>query len=360
MVGVARVLLACDEPVLAEEVMSFLDRTGRAKVVAAAADRRQLAEAVRQVGPDVIVATPALAGHVDASVAPMLVMDRSETVGGLRTALRTGAVGFTVWPQDRDGLAGLVASSVSASASDVAPASGPTKVITVTGARGGAGATFLATHLADACARLGSRSLLIDVDPVFGEVAFALGAHRDPEARTARELVPMIDELTPAHVEEVLWSHPRGFRVLLGGQGLHPSHHPGLLAAAGGLADTVIVHAPRSLLLDSPGLLAITDRLLCVLLLDVMSFQCGKRLLDGLEAMPAPKAGLVVNRASRAELVPGDVVRVFGREALAMVPEDRAVAAAQDRGRLLSPRSRPLRVITGLAETLVSGNAPAG
>ncbi len=351
MVGVARVLLACDEPMLAEEVMSFLDRTGRAKVVAAAADRQQLAEAVRQVSPDVIVATPSLAGHVDASVAPILVMDRSETVGGLRTALRTGAVGFTVWPDDRDGLAGLVASS--ASEAPVASAAGPTKVITVVGARGGAGATFLATHLADACARLGSRTILIDVDPVFGEVGFALGAHRDPEARTARELVPMMDELTSAHLEEVLWPHPRGFRVLLGGEGLLPSHHPGLLAAAGGVADALIVHVPRSDLLGSVGLLAASDRLLCVLLLDVMSFQCAKRLLDGLEAQPAPQADLVLNRASRAELVPGDVVRVFGRAPLAIVPEDRAVASAQDRGRLLSPRSRPCRAVTRLAGTIL-------
>lgn len=345
-------MLACDEPVLAEEVMSFLDRTGHAKVVAAAADRRQLAEAVRQVGPDVVVATPELARHVEASVAPVLVMDRSETVSGLRTALQTGAVGFSVWPDDRDGLAGLIASSVSEP--QATPVAGPTKIVTVVGARGGAGATFLATHLADACARLGSRTVLIDADPVFGEVGFALGAHRDPDARTARDLVPMMDELTSSHLEEVLWPHPRGFRVLLGGEGMQPSHHPGLLAAAGGVADAVIVHVPRSGLLGSVGLLAASHRLLCVLVLDVMSFQCAKRLLDGLEAQPAPQAELVLNRASRAELVPGDVVRVFGRPPLVIVPEDRSVASAQDRGRLLSPRSRPSRAVTRLAEAILA------
>ena len=55
---VARVVLALEAPEVAEEVMHFLDRSGRARVVATAGDDRQLAEAVRQLEPDAVVAEP--------------------------------------------------------------------------------------------------------------------------------------------------------------------------------------------------------------------------------------------------------------------------------------------------------------
>ena len=57
---VARVVLALEAPEVAEEVMHFLDRSGRARVVATAGDDRQLAEAVRQLEPDAVVAEPGL------------------------------------------------------------------------------------------------------------------------------------------------------------------------------------------------------------------------------------------------------------------------------------------------------------
>ena len=48
---VARIVLALETPDVAEEVMHFLDRTGRARVVGTAVDAAQLAEAVRQLEP---------------------------------------------------------------------------------------------------------------------------------------------------------------------------------------------------------------------------------------------------------------------------------------------------------------------
>ena len=59
---VARIVLALEAPEVAEEVMHFLDRSGRARVVATADDDRQLAEAIRQLEPDAVVAAPAMLG----------------------------------------------------------------------------------------------------------------------------------------------------------------------------------------------------------------------------------------------------------------------------------------------------------
>jgi hypothetical protein len=46
MEEVARIVLALESPDVAEEVMHFLDRTGRARVVGTAVDASQLANAV--------------------------------------------------------------------------------------------------------------------------------------------------------------------------------------------------------------------------------------------------------------------------------------------------------------------------
>ena len=53
-----RVVLALEGPEVTEEVMHFLDRSGRARVVATAADDRQLTEAIRQLEPDALIADP--------------------------------------------------------------------------------------------------------------------------------------------------------------------------------------------------------------------------------------------------------------------------------------------------------------
>jgi Flp pilus assembly CpaE family ATPase len=88
-----------------------------------------------------------------------------------------------------------------------------------------------------------------------------------------------------------------------------------------------------------------------VLALDVTSFRGGRRALEALDAAGlAPRVGLVVNRAARADLTPKDVERVFGSPPLAIVPVDRRVGREQDRGRLLRGRGRAVRAIERLAD----------
>ena len=103
MDDVARVVLALEEHDVAEEVMHFLDRSGRARVVATAADDRQLSDAVTQLEPDAVVAQPALirAGSVNGSA--LIAIDTKESVEALRLAI-TGRV----WNRD-DGSVELIA-----------------------------------------------------------------------------------------------------------------------------------------------------------------------------------------------------------------------------------------------------------
>ena len=110
MDDVARVVLALEHHDVAEEVMHFLDRSGHTRVVATAADDRQLREAVRQLEPDAVIGQPSLLA--DAAVTrPVLAVDTRESVGSLRAAIRAGADGYFVWPADREALSTAAAAT---------------------------------------------------------------------------------------------------------------------------------------------------------------------------------------------------------------------------------------------------------
>lgn len=352
MENVARVVLAIEQHDVAEEVMHFLDRSGDARVVATAADDRQLREAVRQLEPDAVIGQPSLLGEV-ARTRPFLALDTRESVGSLRAAIRAGADGFFVWPADREALSAAAAGT----------RAGPValdrraRVVAVHAARGGAGATFVATHLARAFARRGNACILIDGDPASGEIGAAVGAP-DEDVHTAADLVPLAAELTPAHLDETLWTHPEGFRVLLAPaagasplvEAAHVRHAVDVAATA---TDVVVVHLPQAIDAYTRAGCETADQIVEVLTLDVLSFRASTRALDALRPLGIEgRLGFVVNRASRSEITPKDVVRVFGCEPLVVVPRDGAVARAQDHGRLVSVRSRPGRAFSRLASIL--------
>jgi pilus assembly protein CpaE len=352
MDNMARVVLALEAHDVAEEVMHFLDRSGRARVVATASDDRQLAEAVRQMDPDVVIAQPSLAIPAPIRCRVLLALDTNESVASLRAALTSGANGFYVWPAERDELVTAAAASL---ASPVAVDRRAT-VVAVHGARGGVGTTFVATHLAAAMARGGADCVVMDADPVFGDVSSVLGAPTEG-VHTIADLLPLRDELTADHLNNALWAHEAGFRVLLA-----PMPEEAALVTASDLrvivegaassADVVVIHLPRAIDERTLAGFELADRSLEVLSLDVLSFRAATRALEALRPLDPP-VGFVVNRASRGEITPGDVVRVFGTSPLAVIPFERAVPRAQDRGRLLPARSRIGRTFERLAAQML-------
>src|SRR5262245_789943 len=280
MVEVARVVLALEAPDVAEEVMQFLDRTGRARVVGTAQDASQLADAVRQLEPDAVVAAPTLAparGSLNGTA--LLALDTTQSVGALRRAIRAGASGFYLWPAEREELAGAAA-RIAPSMDEV----GETRatVVAVYAPRGGAGATFVATHLAAALAKRDRRAVLLDLDLQFADVTAAIGVPPDEDARTIADLVPLGDEIGRQHLEEVLWEHPAGFSALLAPPELLPARRGtetcrGAIAAARGSCDVIVLDVPRPLDEISTTGLEIADRVLIVLGLEVLSFRDARR-----------------------------------------------------------------------------------
>lgn len=174
----------------------------------------------------------------------------------------------------------------------------------------------------------------------------------------ARDRVPLGAELTPAHLDETFWTHPEGFRVLLAppaedAPAVEPSHVRRVVDVAATATDVVVLHLPHAIDAHVRAGCETADRIVEVLSLDVLSFRSSKRALDALRPISLEgRLGFVVNRASRAEITPRDVARVFGCEPLAVVPLDRGVTRAQDHGRLVGARGRTGRAFDRLARRL--------
>ena len=360
MENVARIVLGVEEHDVAEEVMHFLDRTGTARVVATAADEQQLAEAIRQLEPDAVVASPRLAHREGRNGGKLLALATRETVASLRAAMRAGAEGYFVWPGEREELAGAAASMLPRS-SEVGGKRA--RVISVYAPRGGSGATFVATHLSASIGRRGSTCVLVDMDPVFADLTSALGVPSGEAVRTIADLLPLGGEVALEHLDGVLWRHPAGFDALLAPEPdvaarLRGEDYRAALSAIVGAKDVVVLHLGRTLDDIARRGLAQSDRIVMVLSLDVLSFRSAKRALPLLgELGLEDRCDFIVNRARRSEIVPSDVRRAFGRPPLAVIPSDRSVGNAQDRGRLLPARGRAVRSIDRLAASLLEGSS---
>jgi pilus assembly protein CpaE len=352
---VTRIVLALEPPEVAEEVMHFLDRSGGSRVVGTAADGVQLAEAIRQLEPDAVVAAPSLVpsrGSLNGTA--LLAVDTTQSVGSLRRALRSGADGFFLWPAEREELAAAAARARTVEDDDLGA---PGRVVAIYGPRGGAGTTFVATHLAAALVKRRRRCVLIDLDVLFADASAAIGVPLDERVRTIADLAPLASEIAPRHLLEVMWRHPAGFDALLapgeeriatrvGAETYRPA-----IAAARRASDIAILHVPRALDEVARTGLEVADRILVVLGLDVLSFRDAKRAIEiaGIDG----RCEFVVNRPGRSEVTPRDVERVFGRPAWAVIPSDRSIPAAQDRGRLLAMRGRIGRSVDRLAARVV-------
>jgi MinD-like ATPase involved in chromosome partitioning or flagellar assembly len=236
-------------------------------------------------------------------------------------------------------------------------------VIAVHASRGGAGCTFVATHLARAAASAERSVVLVDVDPFGGDVATALGIADGTEGlHPISELCDVVDEMTPGSFTEAVFRHHEGFGVIVAA----PPEAPTLeersvvrvvhLAAAS--ADVVVLHTGLGTDSVTRACLRTADAVAEVLALDIASFRATVRTLariasDGVE----DRTSFVVNRAARGEVVPADVERVFGRAPDAVLPLDASVPRLQDHGRLLPPRARAARAIARLSDRMLASTA---
>jgi pilus assembly protein CpaE len=355
---VTTVALGFEDLALSEEILSLFDRNPAFRVVGAVADDSALSRLARDAHPSALIGSPAVLSRADGNGAIRLAVAQQESVAGLREAIRAGAAGFYLWPEDRTRLAGDASRLVRRREEAARPHG---QVVAVYGPRGGAGATFLATHLAAAAARLEVSACLVECDPFFADLSAALGvAAAGDDVRTVGDLVPVLDEVSAEHLEDVLFRHPAGFAALLGPQdvavaeAIRPDHLTAVIGALAGSFGLVVLHPSRSMDELARTALGTADRILLVVSLDVIGLRDARRALSFLEGLGiGDRCEVVVNRAARGDVVTSDAERVLGLPVAAEMRVDRTVGRAQDRGELVFGRaSRTSRALVRLARRL--------
>lgn len=234
------------------------------------------------------------------------------------------------------------------------------EVIVVVGAAGGVGASTLAALLARRRAADGGRVALVDLDHDHGGSEVLLGVEDRPGARWA-DLEQVRGTVAPADLEGVL---PRwgSVEVLSGDrQGRRPCQaavEAVWHALVGGCA-TVVVDLPAHAMAGTgagerepdPAVAALVSSRTDLLLVtgqDVLGV--GAALVVRRAAAPGP-VQLVLRRRRSARVAPLEAAHVLDAPLLALLPADRRVAEAVDRGfgPLVPDRSRLGRAVVRVA-----------
>jgi Flp pilus assembly CpaE family ATPase len=359
-----RMLLGIADLGFHQEVLDFLGRDPRLEVAGAATDPNRLASLLAPGNSDAVLVCPTMSRGLRHPVLrgrgnPLLVVCEEMTVPVLREAIESHAHAVFCWPEERDELAKAIIELRSERAEKP---SNRGRVVAVYGARGGAGTTFIASHLAAIAADRGSKAVLVDLDTGFSDVTAALGIVQGRQVRTIADLVPVMDELSPDHLEDALYRHPRGFDVLLGpGEvSVDVALRPGLFRAAiallAGSHQAVILHIPRMTHAVARAGIELADEVLLASTLDLFSLYGARRAMAALRLEDPPdRCRVVINRVGRAEMKVGDVERVLGRTIGATIRFDPNVKRVQGRGELLRPGARRSgRDLRALASMLFS------
>lgn len=242
----------------------------------------------------------------------------------------------------------------------------PARLIVVTAAKGGEGATTVATNLAVAMAGDGARSVvLVEGDPRFGDVALAFGLPPGELGQGFDDLATDRQQIL-AHVRT---HDPTGVLALLPPRSTAPvdrasdQHVIEIISAVQAIAHTVIVDAPFRLV-ELADLLTYADRVLLVTDADPASL---KNAMIAVQVMGRAGSNelveLVVNRyapSQRDAPELGDIEQVVGAHVLGTLPPDQEVAVVRGDGSPLMVRQPSGRFAGALRELASALDRPRG
>jgi pilus assembly protein CpaE len=189
------------------------------------------------------------------------------------------------------------------------------RVITVVGAKGGVGTTTIATHLGLAARELDDTSVsVVEYDLHAGDLRAFLDL---PYGRGVVDLAPVAEELTSRHLQETMYAHATGIRVLLGPEeGERAEEVTGtaarnILTAIRTRSDLTIVDAGATMNDATSVAVEIADSVIVVTTPDVVALRGVTRLYSLWSRLRIEPAEVVVllNRLSRKLEVQPDLVR---------------------------------------------------
>ncbi|MET9443974.1 AAA family ATPase [Streptomyces sp. NPDC006610] len=252
---------------------------------------------------------------------------------------------------------------------DVVPGAGGT-VVTVSGAKGGVGATLAAIQLALASQASGRATALVDMDLQTGDVA----SYLDVQFRRSVADLAGITDISPRVLADAVFRHDTGLALLLApgdgerGEEVTDRAARQIVSALRSRYETVVIDCGAQLSGAGAAAVEMADTALLVTTPDVVAVRGAKRTVrmwDRLQIRKAEETTVVVNRHTRgAEIQPPLIRRITGTAVAATtVPAHfKELQPAVDAGRLheLDGRSTVRQALWGLAAELGLVRAPEG
>lgn len=297
-----RLLLGAADEAMAREVQALVAEAGQDHVVEVAGDDGEVSRKLeRGEGYDVVLLheelgpLPVLDFARQLSVThpevPLVLLVRGETPELLRAALHAGARGILSAPFALEQALTTIDSAAAWSRTVRARSAGEAhaavsgiggSMVAVAGAKGGVGTSTVAVQMALALVADRGRSVcLVDFDLQAGDLRLLLDL---PIRRSVADLVSVADELTGRQLEETLFVHPTGMRVLLapehGEQGEDVRAQPArLILGALKLAHDVVVVDVGSMVTEAAAVaVELADEVLMVTVPDVPALRAANRL----------------------------------------------------------------------------------
>ncbi len=329
-----RVLIGTSDTGLAAQASALIAEDSGLAVVGTASDAAEVIGAIEAQGVDVVLL------HED--IGPLPIMDLAREIGGrfpqvgivlmvrertpelLRAALQAGARDVLALPLSFEEVHGVrnagewsqtLRRRVTTPDVSVSLGVGGT-MVAVAGAKGGVGTSTMAVHLALEVARAGrGRSVcLVDLDLQAGDIGVLLDlTHR----RSISDLLGVVHELSPAVLEDTLYVHESGLRILLAPEiGEHEEDVSAtaarrILGALRSNFDVVVVDVGTTVTEGNAVAVEMADRVLVVTTPDVPALRSANRLLSLWDRLEIRNGNIsaVVNRVNRDTEVQPDLVR---------------------------------------------------
>ncbi|GIL35556.1 AAA family ATPase [Phycicoccus jejuensis] len=260
----------------------------------------------------------------------------------LSQALRSG-IREVVGADDHTGLADALRRSRELTSRLVGHAGGGSskdgKIITVFSAKGGVGKTTVSTNTACQLARLGHKTLLIDLDLSFGDVAISLQLVPD---RSVFDAVAMAGTIDDEGVRSLVTTHESsGLDVICApndpgdADRIPVSTVAELIKVARRTYDFVVVDTPPSFTEHVLASVDLSDILVLIATLDIPAVKNLRVAIDTLDMIGSPKDSrvIVLNRAdAKVGLRPEDVESAIKTAIAVNIPSSLTVPASVNRG----------------------------
>jgi pilus assembly protein CpaE len=287
-------------------------------------------------------------------------------VGLYRRLVERGVSDYLVKPVQSQVLLDAVLSAMRAERSEPAQARAA-RVVAIIGARGGVGATTIATSAAWTMAKeKQQRVVLLDLDLHFGSLALSLDLE---PGRGLREILTNPDRVDSLLIRSAMSKAGEGLRVLAAEEPLEdvlPGNQAGLdalLADLAGSTDCVVIDVPRVLTGLNRHALAIADMVAIVSEQSLPAMRDTQRLLALVKTLRADAHAVVVaNRVGgvAGEIGRADFERGIGAKVDFSVPADtKAAIAAAERAKAFVEVARDAKCLAELRR-LASALAGAG